>query len=58
MKKTCTSVTFLEKITLDLLGKERFLSRFEVEEIQLHLINSVQKRDVISRIVQEALLML
>jgi hypothetical protein len=58
MKNPCTSINFLKKVTLELLGKRCFLSRFEVEEIQLHLINSVQERDVISRIVQEALMML
>jgi hypothetical protein len=46
MKKTWTSVTVLEEITL------------EVEMIQLQFINPVQERDVISGIIKEVLMIL
>jgi hypothetical protein len=35
MKKACVSITVLQKIALELLRKESFLSRFEIKETNL-----------------------
>ena len=50
MKEACTSITVLEEIALELLRKESLLSRFEIKKIQLHLIDPVQERNIISGI--------
>jgi hypothetical protein len=47
VKEACTSVNVLEEIALELLKKESLLSRFEIEKIQLHLIDPVQERNII-----------
>jgi hypothetical protein len=50
MKEACTSIIVLEEIALELLRKESLLSRFEIEKIQLHLIDPVHERNIISGI--------